>query len=74
MKISKFLQDNDYYQNLSYSIKSRQQWNDIRTPINSLVHSIGIKNFSDTEIISDGDEKVGITSFSDSTTIIRRLY
>ena len=41
---------------LSYSIKSRQQWNDIRTPINSLVHSIGTKNFSDTEIISDGDE------------------
>ena len=65
------LEDNDYYQNLSYSIKSKQQWNDIRTPINSLVHSVGIKNFSDTEIISDGDEKVGITSFSDSTTIIR---
>ena len=39
------LADNDYYQNLSYSVKSKQQWNDIRTPINSLVHSIGIKNF-----------------------------
>ena len=65
------LGDNDYYQNLSYSIKSRQQWNDIRTPINSLVHSIGIKNFSDTEIISDKDGRVGITSFSDSTTIIK---
>ena len=60
-----------YYQNLSYSIKSRQQWNDIRTPVNSLVHSIGIKNFSDTEIISDEDERIGITSFSDQTTIVR---
>ena len=65
------LQDNDYYQNLSYSIKSRQQWNDIRTPINSLVHSIGTKNFSDTEIISDEDENIGITTFSDETTIIK---
>jgi len=65
------LADNDYYQSLSYSIKSRQQWNDIRTPVNSLVHSIGIKNFADTEIISDGDERVGITSSSNVTTIIR---
>ena len=65
------LQDSDYYQNLSYSVKSRQQWNDIRTPVNSLVHSIGIKNFSDTEIISDEDERIGITSFSDQTTIVR---
>ena len=65
------LQDNDYYQNLSYSIKSRQKWNDIKTPVNSLVHSIGTKNFSDTEIISDSDERVGITSISDSTTIVK---
>jgi len=65
------LADNDYYQNLSYSVKSKQQWNDIRTPINSLVHSIGIKNFADTEIISDGDGRVGIESSSDATTIIR---
>ena len=65
------LADNDYYQNLSYSIKSKQQWNDIRTSVNSLVHSIGIKNFADTEIISDGDGRVGIESSSDSTTIIR---
>jgi len=65
------LANNDYYQNLSYSIKSRQQWNDIKTSVNSLVHSIGIKNFSDTEIISDGDGRVGIESSSDATTIIR---
>jgi len=65
------LPDNDYYQNLSYSIKSRQQWKDIRTPVNSLVHSIGIKNFADTEVISDSDERVGITSTEEISTIIR---
>ena len=65
--------DNDYYQNLSYSVKSKQQWKDIRTPVNSLVHSIGIKNFSDTEIISDDDDRIGISSFTNQTTIVRDI-
>ena len=65
------LPDNDYYQNLSYSIKSRQQWKDIRKPVNSLVHSVGIKNFADTEVISDSDERVGISTSEEITTIIR---
>ena len=65
------LADNDYYQNLSYSINSKQQWNEIRTPVNSLVHSIGFKNFSDTVVMSDEDEKIGIKTTSDTTTIIR---
>ena len=65
------LADNDYYQNLSYSINSKQQWIDIRTPVNSLVHSIGIKNFSDTVVVSDEDEKIGIKTTSDVTTIIK---
>ena len=63
--------DNDYYQNLSYSIRSKQQWKDIRTPVNSLVHSIGIKNFSDTVVMSDEDDKIGLSTTSDVTTIIR---
>jgi hypothetical protein len=65
------LADNNYYQNLSYSIGSKQQWNDIRTPVNSLIHSIGIKNFSDTVVMSDEDEKIGIKTTSNSTTIIK---
>ena len=65
------LPDNDYYQNLSYSIKSKQQWKDIRTPVNSLVHSVGIKNFADTEVISDSDERIGISTTKEVTTIIR---
>jgi len=63
--------NNDYYQNLSYSIRSKQQWKDIRTPVNSLVHSIGIKNFSDTVVMSDEDDKIGLSTTSDVTTIIR---
>jgi hypothetical protein len=65
------LADNDYYQNLSYSINSKQQWKDIRTPVNSLVHSTGIKNFSDTVVMSDENEKIGIKTTSDTTTIIK---
>ena len=65
------LADNNYYQNLSYSISSNQQWNDIRTPVNSLIHSIGIKNFSDTVVMSDEDEKIGIKTTSNSTIVIK---
>jgi len=56
------LPDNDYHQNLSYSVKSSKQWKDIRTPVNSLVHTVGLKNFSDTEIISKSSDIAGISS------------
>jgi hypothetical protein len=49
---SQVLADNDYYQNLSYTVKSSKEWNDIVTPVNRLVHSSGLKNFSDTEILN----------------------
>ena len=42
--------DNDYYQNLSYSVKSKQQWEEIVSPVNNLLHPSGFKNFADTEI------------------------
>lgn len=44
------ISDNDYYQNLSYSIKSNQEWTDIISPVNGLLHPSGLKNFSDTQI------------------------
>ncbi len=66
--------DNDYYQNLAYSIKSRQEWNRIRTPVNSLVHTSGLKNFSDTEIISDSDDKIGLSTTFNETTIIKDIF
>jgi hypothetical protein len=45
------ISDNDYYQNLSYSIKSTQEWDDIVSPVNNSLHPSGMKNFSDTQII-----------------------
>ena len=52
--------DNDYYQNLSYSIKSNQEWVDIVSPVNSLLHTSGLKNFSDTQIVKNVG--IGITA------------
>jgi len=42
--------DNDYYQNLSYTIKSPMKWDTLSTPVNRLVHPSGMKNFADTQI------------------------
>ena len=44
--------DNDYYQNLSYTVKSTIEWDKFANPVNRLVHPSGLKNFSDTEILS----------------------
>ena len=52
--------DNNYYQNLSYTIKSPIEYENLKTPVNSLVHTSGLKNFADTEIICNG--KSGISS------------
>jgi hypothetical protein len=65
--------DNNYYQNLSYSIKSSQTWKDIRTPVNSLVHISGLKNFSDTEVFSKPTEPAGLTTTSDQTSIVKNI-
>ena len=54
------LPDNDYYQNLSYSIKSEVNFEDLIGPVNRLVHPAGLKNFSETKIESSAD--VGVAS------------
>jgi hypothetical protein len=64
--------DNDYYQNLSYSIKSSKEWNDIVTPVNNILHTSGLKNFSDTEIVSISP--FGINSVDDYTRTIYDIY
>jgi len=65
------VQDNDYYQNLSYTIKSPITYTELRTPVNSLVHTSGLKNFSDTGITSTA--RSGIITSNNSTTIIRDI-
>jgi hypothetical protein len=52
--------DNDYYQNLSYSVKSSKTWEEIVTPVNNLLHISGMKNFADTQILQNVESGIGI--------------
>jgi hypothetical protein len=55
--------DNNYYQNLSYTIKSTREWEEIVTPVNNLVHTIGTKNFTDKQITKNAQS--GLATASD---------
>lgn len=68
--------DNDYYQNLSYSVKSSQEWEKIVSPVNSLLHTSGLKNFADTQIITvvSVATNIGILTASDSSLSIINTY
>ncbi len=60
--------DNNYYQNLSYSVKSSITYKDQQSPVESLVHTSGLKNFADTGISSN--TIAGLTTTNDGITII----
>ena len=62
--------DNDYYQNLSYSIKSEQIFDEWIGPVNRLVHPAGLKNFADTKIESVGNVGAGLTADGSDTITI----
>ena len=53
------MEDNDYYQNLSYSIKSSVTYEKQKSPVQNLTHVSGLKNFAD----------VGLTSTSATASI-----
>jgi hypothetical protein len=61
--------DNNYYQNLSYSIKSSKGYEEVERSIKPLLHTSGLKDFADTGITStsDASDLLGI----DGTTVIR---
>ena len=71
-KVEQRLPDNDYYQNFSYSIKSKipfDTWDDFVSP---LVHSAGFKKFSDLQIESElpeEEEETLIPGSIDETTV-----
>ena len=52
--------NNDYYQNLSYSIKSTRYFDEVIGPVNRLVHPSGLKNFVDVKLESSA--AIGATS------------
>ena len=60
--------DNNYYQNLSYSIKSSVTYEDQQSPVESLVHTSGLKNFADTGITSN--TSAGLSTTKDGITIV----
>ena len=60
--------DNDYYQNLSYSVKSSITYKDQQSPVENLVHTSGLKNFANTGISSS--VTAGITTTKEEFTII----
>ena len=42
--------DNDYYQNLSYTVKSSKKYSTLESSVFNVLHTSGMKNFADTEI------------------------
>ena len=54
--------DNDYYQNLSYTVKSPIEYDELVNSVNRLVHTTGLKNFADTGITSTSSVSVATTS------------
>ena len=64
---SQVLPDNDYYQNLSYAIKSTKSWDEIVGNINSLVHTSGMKNFADMQFTDTVQS--GISTLSEESII-----
>ena len=59
---SQVIPDNDYYQNLSYSLKSEREWAEIISPVNNILHTAGLKNFSDTQILNTVSSSSTITA------------
>ena len=57
--------DNDYYQNLSYSVKSPITWDKFSNSVNSIVHPAGLKNFADTFV--QRKVRVGVNTENDKS-------
>lgn len=62
--------NNDYYQNLSYSIKSPITWDQLSTPVNSIVHPAGLKNFADVGVTSVGRSGIGLGGTTTAIVIL----
>ena len=54
--------DNNYYQNLSYAVQSSKTFDELRSPVSSLLHTSGMKNFADVGIKSESKISIGSSS------------
>jgi hypothetical protein len=59
------LHDNDYYQYLSYSLKSKVQYEDWNNAVSSLNHAAGFKKFGDLIVESRDLNNIGISTEQD---------
>jgi len=62
--------DNDYYQNLSYTIKSPIEYEELVSSVNGLLHTSGLKNFADTGITSTASVSAGTGRTSTSLALL----
>jgi len=61
--------DNDYYQNLSYSVKSSVTYETLVSSVNRLLHTSGLKNFADVGISSSASAGITTSSFADTLAL-----
>ena len=69
------IQDNFYYQNFSYSLRSRVPYDDWNDSVSSLNHTLGYKKFSDyqLETISANSMNVGIPTNVTNVEIVNNI-
>ena len=63
------LPNNDYFQNLSYTLKSTKEFNTIQENVSRHVHPTGMKNFADMQIESVANIGIGISDSFISPTL-----
>ena len=68
------IQDSDYYQNLSYSLSSRIDYETWDEPVSSLNHTLGFKKFADYQLESTASSRVGLSTELCDFSIVNDLY
>lgn len=62
------ISDNEYYQNFSYSIRSRVDYDTWSDAVGVLNHTVGFKKFSDLQVESEDTENSMVVGISTATT------
>ncbi len=65
-EIMQKLPDNDYYQNFSYSLKSKEQITQWESPVSDLTHIAGLKKFGDLQVESKDTNPYQVSSIDTS--------
>jgi hypothetical protein len=69
------IHDNDYYQNFSYSIKSRVTYEDWKDVVSALNHTAGFRKWSDFQMESSSDDQDALHPIpvGDTTVVVDML-